>query len=149
MKNAFTIAELMIVVCVIGILAALVIPMVQNQATEAKIAAARDNLRILRGVVELYAAQHRGVAPGYENDESGTTPQWECFRDQTIVQERYMRKMPENPFNNLATIRMIANGEAFPAEATGEYGWIYQPATGTVRLDWPGEDDGGVRYFDY
>ena len=149
MGKAFSIAELVIVVCIIGILAALVVPLVQNQATEAKTAAARDNLRILRGVVELYAAQHNGVAPGYKDNIPGTTPQWEYFRDQTIVEERYMRKMPENPFNNLSTIEMIPDGGTFPTEATGQYGWIYQPSTGTVRLDWTGEDDGGVRYFDY
>ena len=148
-RKAFTIAELVIVACIIGILAALVLPFLQGQATEAKTAAARDNLRVLRSTIELYAAQHKGVAPGYENDNASTVPQEDCFRRQTTIQERYMRSMPENPFNNLSTIRMIANDEDFPADPTGQYGWIYQPATSTIRLDWPGRDTGNFRYFDY
>lgn len=149
MRKGFSLVELMIVACIIGILAALVVPFLQGEATEAKISAAKDNLHVLRSTIELYAAQHKGVAPGYPNDVAGTTPQEECFRLQTTVQESYMRKMPENPFNNLSTIWMIADNGAFPAGATGQYGWIYQPATGIIRLDWPGQDSKGVLYSEY
>jgi len=31
----------------------------------------------------------------------------------------------------------------FLPEATDGQGWIYQPATENVLLDWPGWDDGG------
>ena len=149
MRRAFSIAELVIVAAIIGILAALVVPHVQNHATTAKVAAARDNLRMLRSAIELYAARHQDVAPGYQDDDPGVAPTAECFCDQTIVQERYMRKMPGNPFNNLDTILMVGNSETFPAEATGHYGWVYQPVTNTVRLDWPGTDSDGVPYFEY
>ena len=57
--------------------------------------------------------------------------------------------MPPNPFNNLKTMFMLGNGASFPANASGAYGWIYQPATETIRLDWPGVDEGGGRYYDY
>jgi type II secretory pathway pseudopilin PulG len=149
MRRAFSIAELVIIACIIGILAALVVPFLQGEATEAKISAARDNLRVLRGAIELYAAQHNGVAPGYEDDKAGTTPQEEYFRQQTTISERYMRKMPANPFNNLSTMQMVADNDNFPTAATGQYGWVYQASTGTIRLDWRGQDSGGVPYFDY
>jgi len=61
----------------------------------------------------------------------------------------YYKKMPANPFNNLDIMNVIGNSEAFPAEATGEYGWIYQPATMTIKLDWTGTDESGLLYFDY
>ncbi len=149
MRKAFTIAELVIIVCIIGILAALVMPLFKSEATEAKVAAAKDNLRVLRGTIELYGAQHKGATPGYENDDTSTAPSEDRFTQQTTVVERYMRKIPENPFNNLNTLRMIGNNEAFPATATGAYGWIYQASTGTIRLDWPGSDDKGTAYIDY
>ncbi|MDY0356154.1 MAG: hypothetical protein RBR19_09770 [Sedimentisphaerales bacterium] len=149
MRNGLSVVELVIVGCIIGILAALVVPHVQTQATDAKTVAAKDNLRVLRSTIELYAANHRGVPPGYENDNRNGALDETYFDDQTVVQERYMRRVPENPFNNLRTIRMIGNNEPFPTEATGKHGWIYQPATQTIRLDWPGVDDGGVRYFDF
>lgn len=149
MRNAFSIVELVIVACIIGILASLVVPIVQNRATEAKVVAARDNLRVMRSAIKLYAAQHGGTAPGYENNNSGGMLGEAYFLDQTIVQDSYLRRMPKNPFNNLATMRMIGSGESFPSEATGDYGWIYQPYTETLYLDWPGVDENGTRYVDY
>lgn len=149
MKSAFIIAELVIVVCIIGILAAIVVPLFLNNATEAKVATAKDNLRVLRGVVELYAVNHKGIPPGYPDNDTGSAPTGDDFCQQTTVDETYLRAMPRNPFNNLSTMRVIGNSEVFPAEATGDFGWIYKPASRTVCLDWPGQDDKGIRYFDY
>ena len=149
MKNAFSIAELIIVACIFGILASLVVPMVADKATEAKAAAAKDNLRMLRCTIKLYAARHAGVAPGYENNNYSGAISSEHFLNQTTVVERYMRKMPANPFNNLATVQMIVNGAPLPPAATGDCGWLYQPSTETIRLNWPGRDSKGVRYYDY
>jgi len=61
----------------------------------------------------------------------------------------YINAFPENPFNNKTTLRMIANGESFPAEATGAYGWLNQGSTKSIKLDWPGTDKNGFRYYDY
>ena len=149
MRNAFTIAELMIVACIIGILAALVVPLVQHQSTEAREAAARDNLRVLRSAIELYAANNSGTPPGYKDNDRSNPPTGDDFLDQTTVQERYMQSMPENPFNDRRSMLVILDGEAFPSEATGDFGWVYKPSSNTIRLDWQGQDDDGTRYFDY
>jgi general secretion pathway protein G len=149
MRSGLSVVELVIVVCIIGILAALVVPLVQNQATDAKTAAATDNLRILRSTIELYAANHAGVPPGYNGNNRNGALDEDFFRDQTVVQEDYMQRIPENPFNNLRTILMVGNNQPFPSDATGDYGWVYQPSTQTIRLDWPGTDNRGVRHFDF
>ena len=142
-------AELVIVVAVLGIMAAIVVPQFQSQSTRAKTAVAKDSLRILRSAIELYTAQHGGVPPGYENNDPTTVPTSGNFNEQLMVNQTYLAKVPKNPFNNLRNIRMIANGEAFPPDAIGEYGWVYQAATKTIRLNWPGTDSSGLRYFDY
>lgn len=58
--------------------------------------------------------------------------------------------MPENPRNGLASVRLIDDGEDFPADADGRTGWLYKPETGEVRLNALGEVPGaeGVRWFD-
>jgi type II secretory pathway pseudopilin PulG len=149
MRRAFSIAELVIVAAVIGILAALVIPSLHNHGLAAKEAAAREDLQLLRGAIELYAARHVGVPPGYPGNNLGNEPTAEQFRNQMIVEDRCLLQVPENPFNNVNSVRIVGNEEAFPTEATGHDGWIYQPATKIIHVDWPGSDVHGIRYFDY
>ena len=149
MKRAFSLVELMIVVAVLGILAAIVVPQFQEHSVRAKEAVAKDSLRLLRSAIELYAARHGGVPPGYKDDDPGTVPGDSHFNRQVIVEGRYLSEMPENPFNSRQDVRMIGNSGAFPGEPTGGFGWVYQPATKTIRLDWPGADKSAIRYFDY
>ena len=149
MRKAFSLVELMIVASIIGILAALCVPYLQNHAAQAKEAAAKDNLRVLREAIKFYAVHHGDTAPGYPGNDRNAAPTEDSLRLQLIVESNYLRKIPVNPFNDLDTIHFIKNGQAFPAAATGNYGWVYQPATTTIRLDWPGMDSAGATYFDY
>jgi len=148
MKKAFSLIELMIGVAIIGILAAIVLPLFQSNMTEAKEAAAKDNLRILRNTIEFYAAQHGGVPPGYPGNNPNTTPVSVTFKAHLTV-GGYLRKIPTNPFNDLSTVRTLSNATNFPAGATGAYGWIYKPSLKAIRLDWPGTDSKGTPYYDY
>jgi len=150
MRKAFSIAELVIVAAVIGILAALALPTLHSHSMQAKEAASREDLQLLRGVIELYAARHAGVPPGYVDNKPTTEPTAECFRSQiTVVEDRCLLQIPENPFNKLSSVRIVGNEELFPAEAAGDYGWVYQPATKIIRVDWLGSDGHAIRYFDY
>ncbi len=166
MKRGFSLVELMIVVAVLGILAAIVIPQFQSYTTQAKQAAAESNLRTLRGAIELYTAQHNGVPPGYPNGNVTAAPTAQIFIWQLTMASNksgqtanpgtagfdlgpYVKAFPKNPFNNAGAVRIIGNGEEFPSSATGNFGWVYQPATITIKLDRAGDDSAGVAYFDY
>lgn len=48
MNKGFSLVELLIVVAILGILAAIVMPEYQSHSQDAKEVAAKDNLRILR-----------------------------------------------------------------------------------------------------
>ena len=63
MKKAFTLIEILIVVSILGILSAIVFPEFQAQAQQSRESAAKDNLRILRNAIEIYAAEHNDI-PG-------------------------------------------------------------------------------------
>jgi prepilin-type N-terminal cleavage/methylation domain-containing protein len=147
MKKAFTLVELLIVVAILGILAAMTLPILQGHITEAKEAAAKDNLRILRNTIELYAARHNGVPPGYPGNRTNNPPLAGAYA--IALRPKYVKTLPGNPFNGKATVRMIANDVSFPPQPTGQYGWVYQPQTKTIKLDWPGTDKDGVSYYDY
>ncbi|MCK5175798.1 MAG: prepilin-type N-terminal cleavage/methylation domain-containing protein [Planctomycetes bacterium] len=148
MKKAFTLVELMIVVAILGIMAAIVIPAFQGNSEQASESAAKETLRTLRQQIEYYAIEHTGVAPGYPGDDPAVVPNSATFNMQ-MKDGGYISGLPLNPFNNETTMSVLADADAFPAAATGATGWIYQPKTKIIRLDWTGTDSAGVSYFAY
>jgi len=63
-RKAFTLVELLVVIIIIGILAAVAIPQFGDSSTDAKKAALKENLRMLRSAVDKYYQDHTSVYPG-------------------------------------------------------------------------------------
>lgn len=164
--RAFALAELLIVVMIIAILAAFVVPKLATATDAARDSTLREDLRFLRSQVMLYKAQRGGVAPGYPCGDAAQTPTFDTFLAQmtsyTDAAGRtsatrtgefrfgpYLKRMPENPLMNDDRVRFVAAGAAFPPAPSGAEGWLYQPSTGSVGANVPGADVAGVRYTDY
>ena len=167
MRRAFSLIEILIIVALVGIVAAIVVPTFQSYAIEAKEALAKDYLRILRNAIDLYAIAHNDIPPGYQDKDGMTIGTSEILVgqltkvavDQNVSSEPaigqpsfpFFSNIPENPFNNKNKVKIISNNGTFPEEPvqTDIYGWIYKPATRIIKLNWEGTDKDNVDYFDY
>jgi len=158
--------EILIVVVLLGVLAAIVIPAVANSGTAARQSALASDLSLLRRFILVYKSHHLEVAPGYPDGDTTAAPTEQAFEDQATLSSKatgetaargtagfnrgpYLSKIPANPFNDLDTIQMLANGQAFPAAADNSHGWICKPQTGEIRPDNTGSNDRGTAYYDY
>ncbi len=164
--RAFTLVEILIVVVLLGILAAIVIPALAGGTTLARQSTLAMNLNLLRRFIPVYASQHLEVAPGYPNGDRNAAPTEQAFVDQATLPSTmygqtaargtagfplgpYISNIPPNPFNKLATLMVLGDGAAFPAAGDDNTGWIYKPATGEIRPNNSGTDTRGTRYYDY
>src|SRR5512147_309570 len=81
-RDGFTLLELMIVISVIIILAAITLPQYQKTIMATREAVLRDDLRKMRGLIDQFAAD-KGRLPQSLDD---------------LVSAGYMREIPEDPF---------------------------------------------------
>ena len=63
-NRGFTLVELLVVIIIIGILAAVAIPQFGDSSTDAKKAALKENLRTFRSAIEKYYVDHNSAYPG-------------------------------------------------------------------------------------
>ena len=67
-KSGFTLVEIMIVVAIIGLLAAIAIPSFLNARTRSQTSACQNNLRQISGSKDQYALDHNNTAPSAFSD---------------------------------------------------------------------------------
>lgn len=66
-KRGFTLVEILIVVVILGILAAIVIPQFSQASTDSKVSSLMSNLQTIRSQIALYKIQHNDVTPTAAN----------------------------------------------------------------------------------
>src|SRR3954452_14514347 len=62
-RGGFTLVEILIVVIILGILAAIVIPQFSNASTDARKASLLSQLQTFRSQIQLYKLQHNDILP--------------------------------------------------------------------------------------
>ena len=121
--RGFTLVEILIVVIILGILAAIVIPQFTNASNDARNSSVQSTLQSLRGQIELYKIQHSDTAPDvasmWNAMLSASNPAGALGTAQTapgFVLGPYLQAAPTNPANGFSTITSAVNGPG---------GWYY------------------------
>ena len=140
-KKGFTLVEILIVVIILGILAAIVIPQFTQASTEARISNLKTNLQTIRSQLLLYKMQHDAEAYPDANFETQMTqytdPQGgvSATPDATHTLGPYLQAIPINPVSNLNTVRVVTGAATAFAAPAAEGGWWFNSTTGEFRAD--------------
>ncbi len=143
-RRAFTLVEILIVVVILGILAAISIPQFASATSDSQSTSTFDALQKVRRAVNVYRVRHGGelppVQPGNGTDidpVSGLSAVWG-----ELVGESgdYMLGIPVNQWVGGANARrVVVVPNAVPDVAYHtDYGWIFDSANGEV---WAGGFD--------
>lgn len=130
-SGGFTLVEILIVVVILGILAALVVPQYLNATEDASKKSAVHEVQRLRKAVEVYLIRHGNELP--DVDEGDKT--WGSL----IAIGDYLKTAPVNPWVGGENAGRIVYGEGPDDAYQTEYGWIYNRGTGEI---WAGGFDG-------
>jgi len=133
-KRGFTLVEILIVVIILGILAAIVIPQFTNASQDARNSSLVSQLQTLRSQVELYKLQHKDVLPDLitswdplitKTDADGGTTGSPLYGP-------YLQAAPSNPLTNSTT---VTDGDGTTATGlSGGFIYDYNSGNGTGRV---------------
>jgi len=140
-KRGFTLVEILIVVIILGILAAIVIPQFTNASQDARKNSLTSQLQTIRSQVELYKLQHLDQLP--PKLAAGGATAWDDMTVKTDADHThnaagkfgpYLQAPPVNPLNNMFDVVLTANdyGAGGQANSDGTAGFVLNATTGKI-----------------
>ncbi len=135
-QKGFTLVEILIVVVILGILAAVVIPQFTSASETARASSLKTQLQSIRSQLELYQVQHLGDYPTLAQLQTNDPDTWDQLTRVSNPQGEftatgtnpdpdlgpYLQKAPVNPF--IGSSNVAADNSA---------AWEYTEASGAIR----------------
>jgi general secretion pathway protein G len=141
-KGGFTLVEILIVVIILGILAAIVIPQFTSASQDARKNSLTSQLQTLRSQIELYKLQHLDQLP---SDLVDASPTWSQFINKTdntgatgtttaFPFGPYLQSAPVNSLNGSSAVGVITADPATPdaANGAGSVGFVINSNNGKI-----------------
>jgi len=120
--KGFTLIELVVVVMILGILAAVAAPKLLGTSSTASDNGLKETLGVVRDAIERFTAEHGGTLP---NGTSEATFKADLFQ--------YLRVFPKSPITNTDTVEIAT--AAGTTAVTGSKAWVYNKADGTFIVN--------------
>lgn len=128
-RRAFTLVEILIVVVILGILAAIVTPQFATATSQAQEVATLDQLTKLRRALAMYYANN---ASSWPNVTAGNGTWGE------LLSGGFMREAPVNSWVGSSSSKIVILGNTPDTAWQSTHGWIFDAARGNV---WAGGFD--------
>ncbi len=127
--RGFTLVEILIVVVILGILAAIVIPQFTDASNNARASSTMTQLQTIRSQLELYQVQHNGNYPALATiwgQLAGTTLVT-GVPDANGAFGPYLQQAPTNPITGFDIAVAVGSGDA------DVNGWEYDETNGAIE----------------
>jgi len=144
-KKGFTLVEILIVVIILGILAAIVIPQFTSASAEARVSNLVTNLQTIRSQLLLYKTQHNETYAGSASDATLFGKQMTQYTDVSGAVSAtpsssypfgpYLQSVPVNPISGVATVTVVNGASTTFSAPSADGGWWFNMATGEFRAD--------------
>jgi general secretion pathway protein G len=129
-RRGFTLVEILIVVIILGILAAIVIPQFTNASQNARESSLQSTLQTLRSQIQLFKLQHGDTLPDLVTDWTPLTGST-SYGNPTQNYGPYMQAAPVNPMNGNATvINATVSTTSATAPTVAVSGFVYDYNSG-------------------
>lgn len=130
-RKAFTLVEILIVVIILGILAAVVIPRFSQASEESSAAATLTDLVKMRKAIGVYRARNNGQLPPIAEIDGDPAASWGPLVGQS---GEYMQTAPTNSWVGGENGQRVVIIENYDPDGTfvPDYGWVFDPIAGEL-----------------
>lgn len=99
-QRGFTLIEIMVVVVILGILAAVVVPRIMDRPDDARIAKAKQDIRVLESSLNLYKLDNFYYPSTQQGLEALVTKPSGEPQPKNYKQGGYIKSLPKDPWGN-------------------------------------------------
>lgn len=132
-RKAFTLVEILIVVVILGILAAIVVPQFTNATQDAQAGNLKAQIKSLQNQIELYNARNNGAYPDLSAN-------WD-----DLINGNYIKTAPQNPaFPGDVTAKASVSTGTGTAHGSATTAWLFNTTDHSLYASYFDEVNGAV-----